>query len=282
MQRLLSIVALLLSLKCASAANEIRVIFNNGFAPSQASSCSASEMDKVKALFQPTRRYLRDSDISSSMTNETSLSSSEEARALTFGSNCKNICQGYADGNCMKNGCKGFRALSVDNHNEGNRNLLTCTEEKKAMHAKLDNVRDTTSPSCKNFLERSKRTIECYADFEYGQIEGIRVWTISSSGQTVLNPFVAPGGTVTICKSMYVNFESLNEPCVKDVKLRMTGPNNYVRDHDEMIPPYTIFGDDGTIFNGKYLPHSGTYNLVLTPDFDPAKKKEFKIVVNNC
>lgn len=285
MQPLLSIATLLFSLKCTSANNEIRVVFNNGFAPSQASGCSASELAKVDAVFTTSRRHLRrDSDTSNSMTSETSLSSSEEARELLYLRACKNICENYHPGTCRAKTCVGFRTLSsaVNNH-EGNRNLLTCTEEINEVHTKLDNIRNSVSPSCKNFLEKGKRRAECYANFEYGQIDGIRVWTVSSSGQIIFNSFVAPGGTATICKSMKMNIESMNEPCVDDVNFRLTGPNNYLRDHDEWNAPYTLFGDDGTKFNGAFLSNTGTYNLALTPDYDPTKKKEFKVVVvNNC
>lgn len=281
MQLLFFITTLLLSLNCVSAANEIRFIFNNGFSPSTSSGCSDSELIKLDALFVNARRHLRRSDISITTTSETSSTSSDEARELTTLRNCADICEGYATGSCRKIGCKGVRGLSIDSKNDGDRNLISCSDELNAMHAKVDNLRNSVSTSCKNFLEKSKRTANCYPDYQYGQIQGLRVWKITSSGQTVFNPFVAPGGTVTICNSMRTNFESLNEPCVDDARLVMVGPN-YKDDHTERISPYTLFGDDGVNFQSETLPNVGTYTLTITPDADPSKNKVFKVVVNKC
>lgn len=269
MQLLLSIaITLLLSLKGLLAANDLRVILNYGLPPSTGNSCTATEMAKVSALFTKSRN-LRDGDISNSM---------KKSRQLTTTRYCSNACSTYPANRCFTIGCR--RALSEGSEKEGNRKLLTCTQEINDMHTKLDNVRNTVSTSCKSFLEQKKRTIECFADVEHGLIEGIRVWDASGVGQNVFKEFVAPGGTVTICKNLKLSIESMNQPCVEDVSYMLTGPNNYNYTRNEWNPPYTLFGDDGIEYFGQNLPTIGTYNLVLIPDYNITKKKEFKVVVN--
>ena len=281
MQYFLTFIILLLSLTCASAINEIRFILNNGFDHTQTSGCNSQEMDKINAAFQGRRLGLGSGAVGSSVKNETS---SLGARKLgSTSAICKNLCAGLAS--CIFKGCKRYRALSVDDEQKGSRNLMTCIDEINAVHARLDNVRNQVTTSCKNFLEKWKRRADCYSEFEYGQIEGVRVWKIgtgSTPSQTIHTSMVLPGGSVTICKSMYVNFESLNEPCVKFAKLRMTGPNNYVRDHDENVSPFSLFEDDGAVLQGKYMPSIGTFKLQITPDSDSAKTKTFTVVVQSC
>lgn len=260
------------------AANNIVVVFNDGFSPSQASNCDDSEWTKIDAVLG-SRRFLRSSDINSLAMNETSLPSSVGERVLTYSKSCANKCACYAPGSCREKHCEGYRALS---DKQGSRSLLTCRVEINEMQINLDNVRNQVSPSCKNFLARSKRRVECYADYEFGQIEGVRVWKITNTAQTVVHSFVAPGGSATICKSLYVNFESLNQPCVASAKLRLKGPNNYLRDHYESVPPFSLFEDTGTILKGAYLKDVGTYELSISPENNTTRKKDFTIIVKNC
>lgn len=283
MQLPLPIITLLFSLHCVLA-SDIVFIFNNGFSPSQTSNCDSKELVQIDAVFTGLgRRFLRSSGINGLTMNETSLPSSVGERDLSL-RECVNNCQYYASGSCRARHCLGWgRALSNEENDKGDRSLKACDAELNEIHTKLDSIRNsnTVSLSCKNFLEKSKRLGDCYDDDEYGQVTGIRVWKVSSSGQTIVHSFVAPGTSATICKSLGdVGMESLNAPCVPWVKFRMTGTNNYVRDHDEGTPPFSLFGDDGFKQKGASL-NAGVYTLSISPENDPARKKDFTINVSN-
>lgn len=273
MKFLSTFTALLLFINDASATNEIRFIFNNGFAPSANSICSDSELAKVEAIFTNSR-FLRKVDSSSSTESEKSLASSGGERELTFLKECKNVCQNFAPSFCHSKGCRGF--------GRGRNLQQSCIDEINEIHAKLDNVEKLASTKCKNFLAKSGRRAQCYADFEYGQIEGIKVWKITATKSTEIKSFLAPGGSVTVCKGDPVNFESLNEPCVESVKFRLTGPADYLRNHNDSISPYFLFGDDGVVSRGVSLDTAGKYTLTLSPEADKSMEKQFIILVKNC
>lgn len=252
------------------------------------SNCNDSELVTINKVFGvfSYRRVLRTRDIDSLSMSERSLQQPPViGGGKTTLSDCRSKCRFYAPGTCQATGCKGVRKLSADANEKSDRSLLTCTTEVDEIHAKLDYIQNlsTTSLSCKNYLEKSKRRSECYADYEYGQIEGVRVWNITSTAQTVVHSFVAPGGNATICKSLYTNFEALTEPCVSKAKLVLRGPNNnLVRETHESVPPFSLFLDTGLILKGEYLKNVGTYRLIISPEYDSAKKKEFTINVVNC
>ena len=278
MQLLLSSFTLLLSLRCVSAANEIRVIFNNGLPPSQHSSCSESEYAKIDAVFTH-RRYLRSNDIHPSPTSETSLPSSVGTRSVqTNLRKCADICKGYVPRTCKKIGCVGYRELS-----SGDRNLASsCPDEINAMHAKLDALQKNVTVSCKSFLQFDGRRADCYADYEYGQIEGLRVWKRNSTGQYIYRNFIEPDRHSHICNGVKYSFESLNQPCVDTATLRLTGPSNYTHEKVETSAPYTLFGNMGSALNSRAFNQTGIYNLTITPDHDVTKTKKFSFKVWNC
>lgn len=273
----------MLSFNCVLAVNQIVITFNFGFSPSNTSFCNDLELAQIDAALGISRRFLRSSDTNSLTMSETSLPSSKDERDLTFLKNCNDKCENYAPGCCRALGCKGFRALSADVNEKSDRSLLTCTSEVNEIHAKLDNIhgKSTTSLTCKNFLDKSKRRTECYTDNEYGQTEGVRIWNITKNAQIVLHPFIAPNATVTLCKSMSMNLEALNEPCVTKAKFVLRRGGTLVRESHEVTPPHSLFGDTGLIFNAANLA-VGMYKLYVSPDYESKKRKEFNINVLNC
>ena len=191
---------------------------------------------------------------------------------------CSNVCAGIASGCCWKKGCIGFRNLRTTD-----RDLLSCDDEINSIHAKLDAVRNkVTTASCKLFLRKDRRISKCYPQYEYGQIEGMRVWNWTSVEERVPNNPVIPGGIATVCQNQKVAFESLNEPCVKNGTLTLTGPNGYNKTKLERALPLTLFGDDGVRFDVERLDSTGTYTLKITPDGIIDKTKKFTVKVVKC
>ena len=288
MQFFSTIAALLLTFKCVSAVNEIRFILNNGFSPFNASGCFlASEVNAINEAFGYQRRSLRSKDIEPTSSEERSLQlfSGIFYDEKTSTSYCKNICAGIAPGCYWKRGCVGFRALEVKDEKEDDRTLsdMSCSTEIDQLHTKLDAVREQVqTASCKNFLSREKRSASCYPNVVYGQIEGARIWNITSD--TIQSPVatILPGGNTTICKSMKLNMESLNQLCVVTTKLIISGPNGYKRSKYEGVTPMAVFGDTGTVFNAATLPHIGKYTFLIIPDGHESKQKSFTINVKNC
>ena len=257
-----------------SAGNEVQFILNNGFPSSSGASCSSTEHSRISAVFS-NRRALRGSD--NSIDNSTSV---EGLRELTTLRECLNICQFYPTNACHKRGCTRSRDLVADEEND--RNLqVSCTNDINNMHARLDSVMASVSTSCKNFMARDRRRANCFPDYVYGTVLGIRVWRISGSNQFLHTNFVAPGGTARFCKSMYFNIETLVEPCVQSVAYEMWGPN-VQRSHSEVEAPFSLYGDDGKVLKGKQLSTAGGYDVWMAPDHDWNKAQYFQIILDNC
>lgn len=280
MHFIFTIAAFFVSLQCALAANEVRFILNNGFSPGMM--CDKYELSLINAVFTTTPRKLRGNTGSNSIMNETALAPLGRSRELlTFGSNCANICANIAAGSCYKRGCRGFRALQTKDQ-KGTPSTpstvstpLTCADDINAIHAQLDALK--VSNLCHKFLFKGFRQAECYADYEYGRVDGVRVRNTAS--QTIISQ-VLPGGRVTVCKSFSLNFDSINEPCVYNATFKMQGPNYYRETCDTSVP-YSLFGETGNAFNGQKLPSAGTYTLMIIPDLNTTKTKTFTVVVNN-
>jgi hypothetical protein len=262
-------------LSSAFAINEVQFIFNNGFETSAGASCTSTEMSKIAAVFND-RRLLRSRDNTIAVVPR---------HLATSKAVCRDKCGEYIT-TCHHTGCQNFRELASDVPNEGERNLqISCPEDIASVHSQLDDVMKQVGASCKNWMDKSKRRATCFPDVTYGNVLGIKLWKISGTSQSGLSGIVNATGTVSFCKSVPINIEAITEPCVKSVHFDMTGPNSYDFEKVEEKPPYSIYGDDGTVLKGRLLSAVGTYNLWISPDYDiykDQKKKYFKVVVNNC
>jgi hypothetical protein len=145
----------------------------------------------------------------------------------------------------------------------------------------LDQKLDTLafSPTCKSYLQKDKRKVECYDFIRYGEILGARMWTISGTTKTATN--ISSSG-YSYCKSKSINIEGLVNDCVGTVDFLLNGPNGYFMQNHDFGVPHTLFGDSGTMLFGLVLPHVGKYSITITPDTFMERQKTFNFTANNC
>ena len=277
-----------------SAEVMVRTIFNNGRAPSswENTYCTSTETSLIDQLFDLKkllgRRQLRTSsaEVSASPTSTSSANTTNTtgSRELYI-RKCKDYCKGVAAGTCRATNCVGYRRRDLkENSNGGHdeRELQTgqCPAVVDVLNAALDAVQ--VSPSCRNYLDKSKRTTECFDDVVYGEIEGVRLWRVSFLWSSVLQERM-PSSGYSFCKSTLFTFESINNDCVDNVSMVLEGPNNYRYTNTRSYAPFTLFNDLlGLTMIGQRMYYAGNYTLSVTPDGFENKKRTFSFTLKNC
>lgn len=271
-----------------SAETMVRFVFNDGRAPSyfEGTYCSSTEnalIDTVfdlKKLLGLVRRQLRTSSVNITSTVESNTTTTE-SREL-YPRKCKNNCAGLATGTCRSTDCLGYRRRELmDGGEYDNRKLqeMQCPALLELMHSKLDLLQ--VSPSCRKFLDKSKRVTTCLNDVIYGEIEGVRLYRVSLLWSTVLQESM-PSSGYSFCRSTTFNFQSINNDCVENVLMELKGPNNYVYTNYQTYSPHYLFNGIGFAMMGQRMSAAGEYTLSLTPDGFDYKKKIFKFTLRNC
>ena len=275
-----------------SAETMVRFVFNDGRAPSyfEGTSCSSSEsalidtvFDLKKLLGLVRRRQLVDS-VANATSAETLETTTEESREL-YARKCKNNCAGMVSGTCRATDCVGYRRRELMDHRDGehkNRYLqgTQCPALVELMHTAIDALQ--LSPTCRKFVDRTKRVTTCLDDVIYGEIEGVRLWKVSFFGWSSVLQERMPSTGYSFCKSTSFNLESINNDCVENALMVLNGPNNFEYTNYQTNAPYTLFNDLGFTMLGKKLTTAGEYTLSITPDGFDNKKKTFTFTLKNC
>ena len=307
---LTAIVSLLLmhefaTFNCVSADIMVRFIFNNGVSPSSNTSCSDVDYDKIDTIFSfenVNRRHLRYSNLPG---NENNAKDTTPRELRSFSRTCKKHCSQYASGTCRATNCVGYRrALSRVERNEQSVSVnvaKTCSESLNVMQTQLDALisNNLVSAPCQLFLKKSNRISTCYDDIVYGEVEGYRIWNLTSSGGKTSpyklhesdNMTVGSGG-YSFCKRTVFNVEIMTNPCVENVQISTVGPRRYKLDRTEGYQPYTVFSgttSDNTdistgriILLGTTMPYVGSYHVTVVPDGIPTKKTQFDFTILDC
>jgi hypothetical protein len=158
------------------------------------------------------------------------------------------------------------------------------------MHAALDLLITTNAvtSACKTFLQKSKRTAECYDNIIYGEISSFTLWNmngnnasvVSNAVPTKISENVAYG--IQACSNVPLNMEAVVNPCVKSVDFTLTGPYlTYTRIHNSTSTKL-IFDTAAhkSTFGGRYLT-PGSYTLRATPDSFVYREKRLNFRVNS-
>ena len=277
-----------------SAEVMVRTIFNNGRAPSswENTYCTSTETSLIDNLFDLKKllglRQLRTSsaEVSASPTSTSTANTTTTGSRELYIRKCKDYCKGVAAGTCRATNCVGYRRRDLkENSNGGHdeRELQTgqCPAVVDLLNAALDLLQ--VSPSCRNYLDKSKRTTECFDDVMYGEIEGVRLWKVYQYffWSSVMEERM-PSSGYSFCKSLYFNLESINNDCVNNAYMVLDGPNNYQFINNQTYKPYTLFNDLGITMLGEKMTAAGEYTLSITPDGFEHKKKVFKFTLKNC
>jgi hypothetical protein len=271
-----------------SAEIMVRFVFNDGRAPSmwEGTYCSSSENTLIDAVFDlknllGLRRNLRTSLSNTTSSAETSVEETEEAREL-YPRKCKNNCAGIASGTCRATDCLGYRRRDLTagrDHNDRDLQQTQCPALVELVHSKLDAL--LVSPTCRKFLDKSKRVSTCFDDVIYGEVQSVRLWKVSLFWPTVLQDSM-PSSAYSFCRSTTFNFEAINNDCVDHALMELTGPNNYVYTSYRTYAPYKLFNDLGFTMTGQRMAAAGEYSLSITPDGFEYKKKTFTFTLKNC
>jgi hypothetical protein len=290
--------ALLVSIMvgAVNADQMVRVIFNNGVTPTEATFCDVSDSLKIDFAFRPIVRvrYLRE-------TTETMVDTNVESTDIEivdthvdrelWPAYCKNNCAGYAPGTCRATGCVGYRR-----RDRRQAQTLSCSDHSLQINALLDDVMTKVSSTCAVFLNPVNRKTECYDDVIYGVVENFVLWksptfnTVSltqalTQAVTFVKDLVSLGPVVdgfTICHYDRINIEAVVNSCVKTVTSTLTGPNGFTATRTDNQLPYTIFGEDSLIPTGRNLPVAGTYTFTAVPDNFDYKKMSITFRVKKC
>ena len=279
----------------------IRMLFNNGTSPTEATMCNTADDAQIDKVFEPIKRerYLREA---ASTTTDVDVSSTDieveetHANRALYPASCKKNCAGYATGTCRATNCKGYR--KKDRRQLQN---LTCTDQVDAVHAELDLVMAKVSSTCAVYLTRANRKAECFDDVIYGVVENFVLWksdTVNkkyTSSFGSMNPMQHPftmvsglksAGTVldgfNICHYDRINIEAVVNPCVKFINATLTHPGGFTASRTEGQIPYTVFGDDANTPNGRELPVLGKYTFTAIPDNFYYKKTSITFNVVRC
>ena len=269
-----------------SAEVMVRTVFNNGRAPSswENTYCTSTETSLIDKLFD-LKKLLANAPVNISSTEVTTSVTNTTGSRQLYIRKCKDYCKGVAAGTCRATNCVGYRRRDLkENSNGGHdeRELQTgqCPAVVDVLNAALDAVQ--VSPSCRNYLDKSKRTTECFDDVVYGEIEGVRLWRVSFLWSSVLQERM-PSSGYSFCKSTLFTFESINNDCVDNVSMVLEGPNNYRYTNTRSYAPFTLFNDLlGLTMIGQRMYYAGDYTLSVTPDGFENKKKVFKFTLRNC
>lgn len=297
----LSVRAILLSsimVGSTNAARMVRVIFNNGVAPTEATFCNAPDTIKIDHVFKPIERvrYLRDT--TTAVVKPNVVSSEVEAdmhvdRKL-WPAYCKDNCAGYVSGTCRATNCVGYRKMD-----RRQTQTLTCTDHVQVINTRLNDVMTKVSSTCAAYLQPVNRKVECFDDIIYGVVENFVLWestTVNKLSLTSVDPLTktftlvkdlvslgAVADGFSICQYDRINIEAVVNSCVKSVTSTLTGPSGFaVITRTENKLPFTIFGDDMNIPMGRELPMVGTYTFTAVPDNFDYKKMSITFRVKQC
>lgn len=284
-------------IKVVSADVMVRYVFNNGVSPKADTYCSDSDNGKIDEIFKlgSNRRHLRHNNAKEAMPRE----------LKTYPRYCKNNCVKYAPGTCRATNCLGFRrSLNRVGRREASvpaEHAQTCSESLTTIQKQLDELilKNLVSNTCKVFLKNSTRTSACYDDVVYGEVEGYRIWNLTSSRSGKSSPFIlyesdnmTISGGYEFCKRTVFNVEIMTNDCVDDLKIIAEGPRGYDLERTEGYIPYTLFSgttsdntdpSKGSIsLLGNTLPYVGSYTITVIPDFMQTKSKQFVFKILDC
>jgi hypothetical protein len=178
----------------------------------------------------------------------------------------------------------------------------TCSESLTLMQTQLDALisNNMVSAPCQLFLKNSTRVATCYDDVVYGEVEGYRIWNLTSSSRGQSSPYILhesdnmniDSGGYAFCKRTVFNVEVMTNDCVENVQIITLGPKSYKLDRTEGYQPYTVFSgttsDNTDISTGKIIllghtmPCVGSYSVTIIPDGIPTKKKQFNFTILDC
>lgn len=264
----------------------LRVIFNNGISPSEATFCDAHDNLKIEKAFKPIQRvrYLRETP--ETLTNadaestDTVLAGTHVDREL-WPAYCRNNCAGYAPGTCRSTGCVGYRRKD-----RRRVQMLTCADQILKLNVILNDVMTKVSSTCAAHMNPANRKTECYDDVIYGVVENFALWKSPPMDTTTLVKDLVSLGPVTdgftICQKDRISIEAVVNPCVKLVTSTLTGPNGFTVNNTDKKLPYTIFGDSMNVPMGRELPVAGTYTFTAVPDNFEYKKMTITFRVEKC
>ena len=280
----------------------IRMLFNNGTSPTEATMCSTSDDAHIDKVFQPIKRerYLREAastttgaDVSSTDIDFTETHADREL----WPTYCKNNCAGYATGTCRATNCVGYRKKD-----RRQTQTLTCADQVEAVHAELDLVMAKVSSTCAVYLTRANRIAECFDDVIYGVVENFVLWKSDKVNKkypinsisginpmqqafTLVNNLKSLGTVLdgfTVCHYDRINIEAVVNPCVQFINATLTHPGGFTASRTEGQIPYTVFGDASNTPMGRELPLLGLYTFTAIPDNFYYKKTSITFNVVKC
>ena len=280
----------------------IRMLFNNGTSPTEATMCNTADDAQIDKVFEPIKRerYLREAASTTTDVDDSSTDIEVEethANRALYPASCKKNCAGYATGTCRATNCKGYRKKD-----RRQAQALTCADQVEAVHAELDLVMAQVSSTCAVYLTRANRKAECFDDVIYGVVENFVLWksdtvnklyNIGSFGSinpmqtafTLVNDLKSAGTVLdgfNICHYDRINIEAVVNPCVKFINATLTHPGGFTASRTEGEIPYTVFGDTAYTPMGRELPVLGTYTFTAIPDNLNYKKTSIKFNVVRC
>jgi hypothetical protein len=236
----------------------LKIILNDGNTPDDPNIyCNNDDVQKMmhildadeiagvdETYYEERRRFLR-SDILSNV-------SKHGTRILPkkYPAKCQENCMGYATGTCIAKNCEGYRRDKYDRGllNTHDQNLL-CEDGLYQFNQEIDALVPHLSSSCQPIVE-SLRSVSCFDDVRYAQIESFTFWNADTD--TIIKENVQNGAS--ICSRNYVNIEAVANACVEKVTFYLDGP---VSTYNEVygVGPYTVFGTKSDVdYIGTRLP----------------------------
>jgi hypothetical protein len=194
-------------------------------------------MSKVEQAVYGFRRHLRKEF------------NSKDRELPFYTSICKKNCAGFQTGTCLATKCVGYRRQLATNED---RDLQTamCENQITSTNQKLNNLvsSNAVSEGCQAVLQ-APRSVSCYNDVIFGEIESFSMVTVGRNGVTRTN--IESGATV--CRNAYVDTVAI--PCVEYANFLLTGPNGY-RKESNNVCCFTI-----TRWNVQFGGHSGWFYI---------------------
>ena len=304
----------------------VQFVFNNGESPNDTVYCSKSDNEKIDKIFQwksINHRHLRRATTDDYHTTNTNEAMTRELR--TYPRSCKNYCAYYATGTCRATNCLGYGGRSLGkigkSDTSGGNQAEKCKEGLTITQMKLNELisKNSVSNSCKLFLQNTTRTSTCYDDVVYGEVEGYRIWNLTSTNSNSTSTINSNGnaygqrsssllfesytmntgsgssgggGGYAFCRTTVFNIEVMTNECVDHAHITIRGPNQYHIDRTESYIPFTIFSSTTTdslninqkkqILMGQTVPYIGTYNVTIVPDGIATKMKQFDFSILDC
>jgi hypothetical protein len=111
-----------------------------------------------------------------------------------------------------------------------------------------------------------------------GPVEAVRLWNTTT--KTVIDTNFTGG---TVCRNRSFNLEVVLGSCATKIRATLTGPSGYSRSTTDSSRPFSMFGDNNGIFNGRSLSTPGVYNLTIYPDqIMSLEAKSILFTVGSC